>query len=238
MASSELVTMLNPRTMSFSVRSGGAPTFTAEDVNHALSYVTELTKLGAALLHHMHTEVLSRFENVSTVNLSAEQMLADLMQAERVRRMHEEHKTRVAYQIAKENYAATRSSSQQQERVLSKLRASHINAKDALWPSRGDDIEKIYIGIRRTILDDLKNGRVCKKCNGARRVISDECLIVDCNECDGTGIRKSSLHKLAKNVGRHKNSVNDTWYDVYNYTYKIVRNELSKAQKKFEEVTK
>jgi len=233
MASSELVTMLNPRTMSFSVRSGGAPTFTAEDVAHALSMISQQTKLGAALLCYIHAPDIAKLESVS-----AEQMLANLMQVERTRRMHEEHKARIAYQIAKENYAARNSTSDIEERTLSKLRSMHMLARQELWPERGNNVEKIYIGIRRTILDDLKNGRVCKKCNGARRVISDECLIVDCNECDGTGIRKSSLHKLAKNVGRHKNSVNDTWYDVYNYTYKIVRNELSKAQKKFEEVTK
>jgi len=233
MASSELVTMLNPRTMSFSVRSGGAPTFTAEDVAHALSMISQQTKLGAALLCYIHAPDIAKLESVS-----AEQMLANLMQVERTRRMHEEHKARIAYQIAKENYAARNSTSDIEERTLSKLRSMHMLARQELWPERGNNVEKIYIGIRRTILDDLKTRRVCKKCDGTKHVTNEDGLLVECDKCKGAGVTKSSMQRLAKKVGRHKNSINETWHDVYDFTYNIVTNALNQAEQKFREVTK
>lgn len=233
MASSELVTMLNPRTMSFSVRSGCAPTFTAEDVAHALSMISQQTKLGAALLCYIHAPDIAKLESVS-----AEQMLATLMQAERSRRMHEEHKTRIAYQIAKENSVAKNHVSSEEDRVLAKLRSMHAAAKSEMWPERGVNVEKIYIGIRRTILDDLKTRRVCKNCNGTKNVLNSDGLLVECDKCNGSGVTKSSMQRLAKKVGRHRNSINETWHDVYDFTHRAVTDALNQAEQKFREVTK
>lgn len=217
----KLLARLNAKTVRFNTgQGGGAPSLTPEDIAAAIAFVPAgLARELMCFLHWPDGAAL-------TENQLGESLMSMLM-AEWVRRED-------AYQVAR-----TRLAVHSHTPGLRSATRAFGAASDNRWPAivkagRHDAMQPVeaYRKVRVAVLTELRAGDYCVPCEGEGRVMTRG-EVSDCENCGGTGHRKTSDRWRAKAIGVHLSAYQRSWAPVYEWLIAECRTLISEAEGEF-----
>jgi hypothetical protein len=212
MSVDELLGRLEATTVKFDLGRGGLPTLTPQDIAAALGMCQD--KRAAKVYQCFAGETADPKELdfiVATIQFEEWRNRADRM--------------------LEAQLAVASADMAERGRTEAKRRAKMLmdGAKAAMWPAL---VEETYASMRRAIIKEFRNPKICPTCNG-RKAVKNGDLLVECLTCLGTGKSAVSNRRRSHEMGISDSNYIRTWGKVYEWTYRQINDMICDGRESF-----
>ncbi|WP_045769533.1 zinc finger-like domain-containing protein [Xanthomonas albilineans] len=214
----ELLARLNPQTVKFDGSRGGLPELTNQDIAGALGFMP--AGMGREVLIACHWPDGAR---LSRRRISA--MFRDLALTEWRKRLNRLTEARIDHGIAVSIRRWEGRETAEQRSEYYKTQARIDQARADLWP---ESLPEMLPAILAAIIEEIACPRNCPSCHGRGTLIAGE-LVVECEDCNGTGHAKNSDGWRAKKIGKDPANFRRDWKPCYDWLFETVRDAEAEA---------
>lgn len=212
MSVDELLGRLEATTIKFDLGRGGLPTLTPQDIAAALGMCEDKEA----------ARVYQAFVSETADPRELDMLVASIQFEEWRNRADRMLEAQLAVAAAGMAQAGRNDAKRHAKLMLD-------GAKAAMWPAL---VEETYAAMRRTLIAEFRQPKICPVCNGRKSVKNGD-LLVECIACLGTGRAAISNRSRAAGMRIDNAAYIRTWGKVYDWTYRRINDLIADGRSSF-----